>query len=155
MNDETRDLLLAWHGGSEAALDALVREHTPWIEQTVRRRLGPALRQRVDTQDIVQNTLIEVLRGGPRFVVADRQHLRGLLACMVENVLRVQAGHAHAEKRDMRREAPPPSTDSILFLDAQPAAEATPSQAAASNELGAWVRLALELLEPDDRTVVA
>ncbi|MEZ5964295.1 MAG: sigma-70 family RNA polymerase sigma factor [Planctomycetota bacterium] len=155
MRDDTRDLLLAWHKGDEAAFTALLREHTPWIEQTVRRRLGPALRKRVDTQDIVQNTLIEVLRGAPRFVLTDRQHLRGLLACMVENVLRVQADHDRAQKRDLRREASPPSSGSILFLDAQPAAQATPSQAASSNELNDWVRLALELLEPDDRAVVA
>lgn len=154
MNDDTRDLLLAWHHGDEAAFTALLQAHTPWIEQTVRRRLGPALRKRVDTQDIVQNTLIEVLRGAPRFVLTDRQHLRGLLACMVENVLRVQAGHDQAQKRDLRREVAPPSSESILFLDAQPAAQATPSQAAADKEMSDWVRLALELLEPDDRAVV-
>lgn len=154
MTDETRDLLVAWHGGDEAAFTALVHEHTPWIEATVRRRLGPMLRQRVDTQDIVQNTLIEVLRDGPRFVVADRQHLRALLARMVENVLRVQAHHGQAHKRDVRREVVPSASQSVLFLDAQPGSGATPSQAAAADEEHAWVRLAVEMLEPDDRLVI-
>lgn len=153
MVDDTRELLVAWHGGDEAAFATLIAAHTPWIEQVVRKRLGAALRQRVDTQDIVQNTLIEVLRDGPRFVVGDRDHLRGLLARMVENVLCVQARHAQAEKRDVRREATAP-TESVLILDRQPAAGSTPSQAAASNEDQAWVRLAVEMLEPDDRSVV-
>lgn len=154
MTDDTRDLLVAWHNGDESAFTALVHEHTPWIEATVRRRLGPVLRQRVDTQDIVQNTLIEVLRGGPRFVVTDREHLRGLLARMVENVLRVQAHHGQAGKRDVRREMTPPSRDSVLFLDGQPGSTATPSQAAAKEEDAAWVRLAVEMLAPEDRAAI-
>src|SRR5262245_3002775 len=139
MADDTRDLLLRWHGGDDAAFTALVREHTPWIEQVVHKRLGPQLRRRADTQDIVQHTLIEVLPDGPRFVVGSRGHLRGLLARMVENALRANAHHAHAEKRDVRREAQPPANESVLFLDGQPAPTATPSQAAAANEDRAWV----------------
>jgi RNA polymerase sigma-70 factor (ECF subfamily) len=154
MSDATKDLLLAWHHGDEAAFTALVREHTPWIEETVRRRLGSLLRQRVDTQDIVQNTLIEVLRDGPRFVVTDRQHLRALLARMVENTLRAQAHHGQAGKRDVRREVTPPTGESVLFLDAQAGSGATPSQAAEATEDAAWVRLAVEMLEPEDRLTI-
>jgi RNA polymerase sigma-70 factor (ECF subfamily) len=154
MSDSTRELLMAWHQGDQTAFAALVREHGPWIEQLVHRRLGAQLRQRVDTQDIVQSTLIEVLRDGPRFVVASREHLRGLLARMVENALRVHADHAQAEKRDVRREVKPPPGESVLFLDARPGGGATPSQAAAAAEERAWVRLAIEMLDPDDRAVV-
>jgi RNA polymerase sigma-70 factor (ECF subfamily) len=154
MSDSTRELLMAWHRGDQAAFTAIVREHTPWIEQLVHRRLGAQLRQRVDTQDVVQNTLIEVLRDGPRFVVTSREHLRGLLARMVENVLRANADHARAEKRDVRREVAPPPGESVVFLDARPGSAASPSQAAAADEERVWVRLAIELLAPDDRIVV-
>jgi len=154
---ETRDLLVRWHGGDQAALAELVQQDKDWIDAQVRRRLGPMLRRRNDTQDIVQQTLVEVLRCGPRFVVSDRGHLRGLLAKMVENVLRVQANHHQAQKRDMRREqapvAAPAVGDSILELDL-PGNMTRPDRAAERNETRDWVRLALEFLETDDRNAV-
>src|SRR5688572_22130435 len=97
---ETRELLLRWHQGDREALLQLVQQDADWIAARVRRRLGPVLRRRADTQDMVQNTLLQVLHDGPRFVLSDRDQLRGLLACMVENVLRVEANHQRAQKRD-------------------------------------------------------
>lgn len=158
---DTRELLSRWHGGDQDALAILVQQDLPWIEVHVRRRLGPALRRRADTQDMVQNTLVEVLRYGPRFVVSNRGHLRALLARMIENVLRVQANHHGAQKRDVRREvnsAPVPSVgapsgDSVPCLD--PPSDATaPGAALERSELREWVRLALEFLDPDDRRAV-
>ncbi len=151
---ETRELLLRWHNGDSDALEALLREHLPWIERLVRDRLGAQLRQRHDTQDIVQAALIEVLRDGPRFVLSDREHLRALLSRLVENVLRVHVRHAQAERRDVRREVAAPPGDTLVFLDRRPADMPTPSQAASADEARAWVRLALEMLDPEDRDVV-
>jgi RNA polymerase sigma-70 factor (ECF subfamily) len=151
----TRDLLLRWHDGDQDALAELVQQDLPWIEARVHRRLGPLLRRRHDTQDIVQNTLVEVLKSGPRFVLSDRGHLRALLARMVENVLRVQANHHQAHRRDLRREVPPQSSFADTVPDLDLAADATsPPQAAERSETRDWVRLALEFLEPDDRRAV-
>jgi RNA polymerase sigma-70 factor, ECF subfamily len=152
--DETRELLLRWHDGDQQALAELVRQEKDWISAHVSKRLGPTLRRRADTQDIVQSTLLEVLKDGPRFVVSDRNHLRGLLARMVENVLRGQANHHQAQKRDVRREVQPEiRSNSVLFLD-PPGDITRPSEAAERNETRDWVRLALELLDPGDRAVV-
>ena len=101
---ETRTLLARWHQGDADALATLVEQDREWIERRVRGRLGALLRHRHDTQDIVQQTLVEVLRYGPRFLLNDRGHLRGLLARMVENTLRGRAAHEGAERRDVRRE---------------------------------------------------
>lgn len=152
----TRELLLRWHQGDQDALAELVRQDAAWIEDHVHRRLGPQLRQRADTQDIVQNTLLEVLRAAPRFVVSDRGHLRALLAKMVENALHVQVRHAQAARRDVRREQPSAaaSDGSVLHLDVQPAPTTRPSLAVERSETRSWVRLGLELLDPEDRSVV-
>jgi RNA polymerase sigma factor (sigma-70 family) len=152
----TRTLLQRWHAGDADALAELVAQDREWVEGHVRARLGALLRAREDTQDIVQNTMVEILRYGPRFVLSDRGHLRGLLARMVESVLRGQAQRWSADKRDVRREARPVSpaaSDTVLDLDL-PGPDTQPTTAAMRSETRDWVRLALALLEPEDRLVV-
>jgi RNA polymerase sigma-70 factor, ECF subfamily len=154
---ETRELLTRWHHGDADALATLVEQDRDWIERRVRARLGALLRQRHDTQDIVQQTLVEVLRYGPRFVLDDRNHLRGLLARIVENTLRGRAAHELAERRDLRRELPreaPRTGNDTEVLDLEPTAGSGPVTAAAAAETADWVRLAVELLDGDDRSVV-
>jgi RNA polymerase sigma factor (sigma-70 family) len=76
---------------------------------------------------------------------------------MVENAILAQAHHATAGKRDVRRETPAwgqGESGSVLLLDAKSASITQPGAAAERNETRDWVRLALELLEPDDRNVI-
>lgn len=155
--NETRELLLRWHAGDQQAMASLVEQEAAFVEAQVRKRLGPLLRRQHDTGDIVQSTLLQALRSAPRFLVSDRDQLRGLLARMVENALRVQANHQQRHKRDIRREQPlqaqSPGSDTVLDLDL-PAAVTNPGSAAERSETRDWVRLALELLDPPDREVI-
>ncbi len=153
---DTAHLLLRWANGDQEALADLVANDAGWIGTHVRARLGNHLRQRVDTQDIVQDTLLTILRTGPRFVCSDRGHLRALLARMVENTIRAEAHHQTAGKRDARREVrtDQPASASVLILDQHAAAITDPGSAVAKAETRDWLRLALELLEPDDRNVI-
>lgn len=149
----TAHLLERWHAGDKAALAALIERDLPWIRDYVSRRLGPVLRARGETQDYVQDAMIEVLRYGPRFVVADTRQFRALVARIVENVLRDQHDLHTAKKRGGGRVEALPS-ESVLRLDAAADSVTRPSEAAARDEMRAWMRLALELLEPDDRQVI-
>ncbi|MBL8748675.1 MAG: sigma-70 family RNA polymerase sigma factor [Planctomycetes bacterium] len=154
---DTAQLLHRWACGDQEALANLVAQDQPWIERQVRARLGDRLRKRADTQDVVQETLLTILRTGPRFVCSDRGHLRALLARMVENTIRAAADHHGAKKRDLRREveaAAPGTNGSVLFLDQRAASVTDPGAAASKAETRDWLRLALELLEPDDRNVI-
>jgi len=152
---ETRDLLLRWHGGDQNAMADLVQQEAAFVERQVRSRLGPVLRRQHDTQDIVQSTLLQALRTAPKFLVSDREQLRGLLVRMVENALRVQANHQQRQKRDIRREQPLHQNAGDTVLDLDPAAAVTnPGAAAERTEARDWVRLALELLDADDREVI-
>ena len=154
---ETAELLLRWADGDDTALAALVTQDAPWIERQVRAKLGNLLRQRVDTQDIVQETLLTILRTGPRFVCSDRAHLRALLARIVENTIRGEVHRHAAKKRDLRREVHGAAADrphSVLILDQRAATVTDPGRAAAQAETRDWMRLALELLEPDDRNTI-
>ena len=70
---DTPDLLRRWHEGDEAALSRLLERELPWIRQLVHRRLGPLLRRSGETQDFVQEAMVEVLRyGGVRAGSGDR-----------------------------------------------------------------------------------
>ncbi|HEX5051729.1 MAG TPA: sigma-70 family RNA polymerase sigma factor [Planctomycetota bacterium] len=151
----TRELLLRWHEGDQEAMATLVRQESAFVASQVRKRLGPLLRREHDTQDIVQSTLLQALRAAPRFLVSDRDKLRGLLVRMVENALRVQAGQQLAQKRDIRREVQLQAASPATVLDLDPPDTGTnPAAAAERTETRDWVRLALELLDHQDRTVI-
>jgi len=148
----TRNVLLL-HAGDDAALQQLIADHLPWIEARVRKRLSPAVRQEGDTHDFVHEALIEVLRDGPRFAVENPAAFRGLLARIVENTLIDRQRYMHREQRDRRRQCALP-TDSVLLLDGQAKSVTAPSAHAERGEQQAWLRLALELLDPDDREAI-
>ena len=139
--------------GDEAALRQLVTDHLPWIEAHVRKRLSAVARRDGDTQDYVQEALLDVLRDGPHFAIDDVGAFRGLLARIVENNLIDRVRYLHREQRDYRRQKPMP-TDSVLQLDAPQRSVTEPPTAAGRTEQQHWLRLAVELLEPDDREVI-
>ncbi len=152
-NNQTVELLHRWHAGDRGALDTLIERDLPWIRNYVASRLGPLLRARGETQDYVQEAMIEVLRYGPRFVMADKARFRSLLARIIENMLRDKHDWYTAKRRAIQKERPIPS-DSILDLDRPRQSVTRPSQAAGRRERESWVRLALEFLDPDDRKVI-
>lgn len=152
--DETRELLIRWHGGDNDALAALVERDLTWLSDHVRRHLGPRLRRLNDTHDMIQNAMVEVLRCGPRFVVADRNHFRNLIARMVGNVLCGEHDRLTAAKRDVDREQHLGSGEGIAWLVDDERGRESPSEEASRSELSAMVRLALELLEPEDRRLI-
>jgi RNA polymerase sigma-70 factor (ECF subfamily) len=153
-DDATTDLLRRWHAGEDHALTLLVERDLPWIRAHVHRRLGALLRRRDDTDDVVQLTMVQVLRDGPRFVVNSQREFRGLVARIVENVVCDEMDHYTARRRDVRREAAPCGSDAIADLRGIAAAATSPSRAAAANELRTLVRLALELLPGEARTLI-
>jgi RNA polymerase sigma factor (sigma-70 family) len=141
------------HRGDAAALQQLVAEHLPWVEQHVRRRLTANARAAGDTHDFVQETMLEVLRDGPRFTIDDTGAFRALVARIVENTIVDRVRWAQRGCRDHRRQRALP-TDSVLQLDAPVRTITEPPARAAAAEQQAWIDLALELLDADDRDAI-
>ncbi|MFO1078798.1 MAG: sigma-70 family RNA polymerase sigma factor [Planctomycetota bacterium] len=152
-DDHTVELLRQWHGGDRGALELLLQRDLPWIRDHVSRRLGDQLRRRGDTQDFLHDAVIEVLNYSPRFQAVSRDQFRRLLAQIVENMLRDQRDYFARKRRDLAREQALPA-DSVLQLDPRVRSVTRPSQAAERQEEAAWLRLALELLDPEDREVI-
>ncbi len=153
MEDRTLELLQRWNEGDREALDLLVEKNLPFLAARVRKRLGPFLRKKEETMDIVQDAMVEFLKYGPRFLLAKEGQFRALLAKVVENVLRDKYDWYTAKRRDLHKERPLPG-DTLLSLDPGVRPPTTPSQAAQRNEEEARIRLAMEFLPPPDRKVL-
>lgn len=149
----TVQMLQQWHSGDPKGLDELLKRHLPWLEQKVRYRLGPALKRKEETLDYVQEAMVQFLRYGPRFTISNEAHFRSLLLKIVENMLRNKADLYNARRREIAKERPLPP-DTVLSLDPPQGSIKTPSMSAAQHEDEAWIRLAMELLDPDDQEVL-
>ncbi len=153
LNGSTSQYLLAWHHGDQASLEMLLERHLPWIQSYVHRKLSKALRTKADTGDIVQDAMVQFLRYGPRFQISDDRRFRALLARIIENVLHDKYDWFTARRRAIAKERPLPP-DTVLNLDPPGETVNTPSQIVIQHEREAWVRLALELLDPEQRQVI-
>jgi RNA polymerase sigma-70 factor (ECF subfamily) len=155
-SDPTPDLLARWHGGDAAALQELVQRHLPWLRAYVDRRLGAFLRARADADDYLHDAIADFLRDAPRFQVRDGAQFRALLARIAENTLRDRNDWFRARRRRLATAATQVAvaSDSVLVLDPALQRQTTPSKVASASEVRDWVRLGLELLEPEDRKVL-
>jgi RNA polymerase sigma factor (sigma-70 family) len=146
-------LLRDWREGRDGAVEELLRLVSPRVHHLASRRLGHALRRRVDSQDVVQETLLAFFRRSPHFVVESEAQLIALLAKILErNVIR-QHRHEHRGQRDLAREACAPTHSTITF-GAQPAPWNGPATEAEREDEIARTRLALEMLDPIDHRIV-
>ena len=137
----------------EKDFHSFLEENLDWIRERVRRRLGPRLRRKEETGDIVQEAVLQFLDYGPKVAFADRKAFRSLLARIAENVLRDRNDWYAAQRRAISRERPLPS-DTVLFLDPPRKGPATSCREADKKEREGWIRLGIELLGPEDRELI-
>ena len=150
---DTIKLLEKWHRGDPGAVEELLSRHLTWIHQHVRNRLGPRLRKRLESTDLVHDAAVEFLQYGPRFMPSNEKQFRGLIGRIVENVIRDKRDWFQARRRTLSLENPLPS-DTVIRLEPLHKVDRTPSQSAQDHEEEAWIRLGMELLKPEDREVL-
>lgn len=149
----TTELLERWYRGDRAALDTLLGQHLGWIRAKAHARLGPELRAKLESGDVVQDALIRFLQQGPHVVVASAAQFRGLMMRIVENVIRDRNDWFTARRRDLRREQDVPD-ESVIVIDDGGLTMRGAASACAESEQLALIRLALEIMDPDDRRIV-
>ena len=149
----TRTLLERSQAGDERAREELLERNLDWIRQRVHRRLGPGLRARVETLDLVQEAAIRFLRVGPKFVTDDERSFRALMARIIENAICDENDRQQAKIRDYRRESPL-DADRVGALGRGPRTTDRPSQVAIVAEERELLELAIACLKRDHQEII-
>jgi RNA polymerase sigma-70 factor, ECF subfamily len=145
---DTTGLLQQAREGSDEALDALLQRHAGKLLAVVRVRLGPSLRGRVESGDVLQECLIKAYQRFGQFEGEDRA-LMAWLARIAENQVRDEAEFHGRQRRDVRQE--------VALEDGAGALAARARSVSSQVALGQQTRQlerALETLEPDHREVI-
>ncbi|MEZ5962443.1 MAG: sigma-70 family RNA polymerase sigma factor [Planctomycetota bacterium] len=150
--EPTHVLLQAARSGERAALEALFAREWPRLRHLLRRHAGPALLQRVELDDLVQEACVEALRQLPAFEYHRRGAFFRWLVALALHRLQNLRRSGDAACRDRRREQCVGGPDGRMDL---PAVEPGPGTLLSSAEGVDDVQAALASLSPIDRRVIA
>lgn len=152
---ETAIQLRAVHDGDREAMNDLLTRYLPWVRQTASLRLGRALRDFHQLDDIVQESLMDAFRSLDSFRQSSEGAFRHWLALVVINNIRDVARKRTRGARSAAREELPsdPSATSDGWSRVA-SAEATPSQHAQAHELEERVERAMLALTATHREIL-
>ena len=153
--DQTIDLVRRAQDGDAQALQALFGRYYERVRRMVRLRLGTALRHRLDSGDILQETFMEALRTFNRFEMRDHGSFINWLARLAENRIRDAADYHGALKRAAGREVPLAPGDQSTEVDlGLKAGGLLPSESADAAEQVQRLEAAIERLSDEERELI-
>ena len=155
--DNIEDLLSRARQRDETAMAELLEAYTERLLASIRAELGDRLRQRLDSQDVMQQVYLDALNNIDRFV--DRGHdsfFAWLRRIALNRICDVDRKAFQTIKRGGElREADLGRDDSMLpLLDALAASGTTPSMVAGHADRARVLRKALDQLSDDQREVI-
>jgi RNA polymerase sigma-70 factor (ECF subfamily) len=102
----TIELVRRAQGGNREALERLFSRYYERVRRIVRVRLGPKLRLRMDSGDILQETFAAAVVAFDRFEMQDEAGFINWLSRIAERQALSAVAHHGAQKRDAGREVP-------------------------------------------------
>jgi len=147
-DDELRDWIGAAKGGDEEAVRRILEHYGQQVRRTVGRRMGPGLRARADSEDVLQSAMVSALANLAEFEFRGEAAFVGWLSAIAAQQVGQLVRHHGAKRRDLERE------QRISQAPPLPADDTTVTQAAARNDERARLREALAQLQKPDRDVV-
>lgn len=140
-NPETQQLVERARNGDRAAFDRLASTATPTVLASIRQRIGPALREEIDPEDVLQETLLRAFRSLVEFRWQGHRSFERWLRGIAANYIL----HS-ARQRGIRKH---------LRIEREPqAAEASPSRQQRREERFDRLKRSIASLDADYRTVV-
>lgn len=136
------DLVLRANRGEAQALDALLARYLPRLQRWAHGRLPPAARGALQTQDLVQDTLMHVIQRLPSFQPRHEGAFQGYVRTTLWNRIRDLARH-HSR------------TGQAVPIEPDIAADQwSPLDLAVGRETLDRYEAALERLRPDDKALI-
>jgi RNA polymerase sigma-70 factor, ECF subfamily len=137
------DLVLRANRGEAQALEALIARYLPRLQRWAHGRLPPAARGALQTQDLVQDTLMHVVERLPSFNPRHEGAFQGYVRTALWNRIRDLARH------QQRTGGPSVPLDPDIA-----AADWSPLDLAVGRETLDRYEAALERLRPDDKALI-
>jgi len=131
--------------GDAASLDELLARYLPQLHAYVHARVGPSLRGRESSMDVVQSVCRELLAGRDQFDFRGEERFRAWLFTSALNKVREKLRFHGSARRDPDREG----ADSVLAQSLL-----TPSQGAVAAETARALEQALASLSEDHREAI-
>lgn len=155
---KTQELVALAKGGDGDAANQLCALYADRVRWIVRLRMGKELRSKLESMDLVQETLVRALRGLDGFTYRNEGDFVRWLSKIAENELRGNLRRLHAEKRDVRREVrfdDYRSTAGSAFVGMpEPIRTTTPSVITSRKEDFAKLEKALGVLKPEHKEAI-
>ena len=136
------DLVLRANSGDASALDALLARYLPRLQRWAHGRLPPAARGALQTQDLVQDTLMKVIERLPSFNPRHEGAFQGYVRTALLNRVRDLA-------RQHQRRGPSVPIESDLAGE-----ECSPLELAVGQQTLDRYEAALDRLRPDDKALI-
>lgn len=140
--------------GDAEALNDLFARYSPRVLQIVRLRLGPSLRSKLESQDILQDAFTRAVTGFDRFELRKEGAFLHWLGELVRNSINDRYDHFRAKKRDARQENPLGAESADDAAADLPGPDPTPSRVLEGQEEFLKLAEAMDRLEPDARDAI-
>ncbi len=157
-SQKTQQLIALAKTGDDDALDRLCRVYGERVRRIVRLRMGRELRVKLDSMDLVQDALLNALRGLGDFTYENEGDFLRWLSRIAQNTLGHHVERLQADKRDIRREVRldecKPTTGGGLAGIPGPVKITTPSVIMARKEDLNRLEEAIDELKPEHKEVI-
>jgi RNA polymerase sigma-70 factor (ECF subfamily) len=157
-SQKTQQLVALAKTGDDDALDRLFRIYGERVRRIIRIRMGKEIRVKLDSMDLVQDALVNALRGLEDFTYEHEGDLLRWLSRIAQNTLGHHVEKLYANKRDIRREVQldesGPATGGRLAGTPGLVKATTPSVIMAKKEELDKLERAVDELKPEHKEVI-
>ena len=158
VGQKTKHLVVQAKEGDPSAINQLYSIYAERVRWMVRFRMSKELRSKLESMDLVQNTLIRSLNGLGNFNYRNEGDFVRWLSKIAENELRGNLKKLHAEKRDVRKEVQLDNFGSAAgneYIGSHgPIQTTTPSVILSEKEDLGKLEKAIDQLKPEYREII-
>jgi RNA polymerase sigma-70 factor (ECF subfamily) len=142
--------------GDTSSREKLLAMYRPYLRLVAERRLPQIVQKRVDASDVVQQTLVDAVRGLPEFRGQAEPEFTAWIMRLLDRNLLMSVRNNTLAKRDVRLEQEwgDASGSAVMMWHSLAADGMSPPSSVFRGEAALYLAMALEKLPADQRTAV-